>query len=90
MYLGTKRLEDAVKKYNLVEGLVPGSIGPASIDLHLGNTIMHYPHMVYNDIPEAGMFLYRGECVLVATSEIVNIPSHLVARVEGKIGRAHV
>lgn len=56
---------------------------PASVDLTLGNDFVS----PYNDKEEIHLEYYTilpGECVLAATAEYIEVPTDMVARVEGK------
>lgn len=74
-------------------------VQPASIDLTLNSTILvPYDEEVTIDpwaeggkehhysavIPSDGWVLKPGECILAATNEWVNVPTDLVARIEGR------
>lgn len=63
----------------------PLSIQPASVEVRLDENIITYRHGDENiTIDENGYELFPGEFILASTQEKVNVPSTLVARVEGK------
>jgi dCTP deaminase len=94
-----KRLENG----SLVVHPMPAdeNIQPASVDVHLADTILYFPRssptlspdnvpsMTQNKIGLSGMTLLSGDFVLGSTQEWIEVPPTLSARAEGKssIGR---
>jgi deoxycytidine triphosphate deaminase len=84
----------------VIDPLEPGSIQPSSIDLRLDNRfrVFHNARHPYIDVkqpmddltelievkPDDAFILHPGEFVLASTFEVVGIPPHLAARLEGK------
>lgn len=84
----------------VVDPLGEGCIQPASVDVHLGSQILVFRNSrrpfidVHQDIAdltemietgeEDPFILHPGEFVLGTTLENIEIPGHLVARLEGK------
>lgn len=63
----------------------PLFVQPASVEVRLDENIIGYRHGDENiTIGENGYELLPGEFILASTQEEVNVPSTLVARVEGK------
>lgn len=92
--------EELAKGSIVVDPLGEGCVQPASVDLHLGSQILVFrnsrrPYIdVRQDIAdltemietgaEDPFILHPGEFVLGSTFENIEIPGHLVARLEGK------
>ena len=84
----------------VIDPLEPGAIQPSSIDLRLDNRfrVFHNARHPYIDVkqpmedltelievkPDDAFILHPGEFVLASTYEVVGIPPHLAARLEGK------
>jgi dCTP deaminase len=84
----------------VIDPLEPGAIQPSSIDLRLDNRfrVFHNARHPYIDVkqpmedltelievkPDDAFILHPGEFVLASTYELVGIPPHLAARLEGK------
>ena len=84
----------------VIDPLEPGAIQPSSIDLRLDNRfrVFHNARHPYIDVKQPmddltelievkqddAFILHPGEFVLASTFEVVGIPSHLAARLEGK------
>lgn len=73
--------------------LVDSQFQPASVDLRLGWKVMHHPsgaEYIMED-PD-GYALYAGQCLLGTTSETLELPANMVARIEGKstLGRSFI
>jgi deoxycytidine triphosphate deaminase len=84
----------------VIDPLEPGAIQPSSIDLRLDNRfrVFHNARHPYIDVKQPmedltelievkqddAFILHPGEFVLASTFEVVGIPPHLAARLEGK------
>jgi deoxycytidine triphosphate deaminase len=89
----------------VIDPLEPGAIQPSSIDLRLDNRfrVFHNARHPYIDVkkpmddltelievkPDDAFILHPGEFVLASTFEVVGIPPHLAARLEGKALATH-
>ena len=92
--------EELAKGRIVVEPLMEGSIQPASVDLRLDKTVLVFrnsrlpyidvrqdvsdltePEEITDDQP---FILHPGEFILASTLEHIEIPSDIVARLEGK------
>lgn len=70
-----------------VQPLSVGAIQPASVEMHLHRDVVRdvgLPTERRDDRITDTIFLKPGEFALARTTEMVGIPAHLVARVEGK------
>lgn len=76
-----------------IEGLAYKDIGPASVDVYLGNTFVrctesNYPYTIED--PEHYMPIEPGEFMLATTREYIEIPDNIACQVHGcsSIGRS--
>lgn len=70
-----------------ISPLSAGAIQPASVEMHLHRDVIRdvgLPTEYHDEHVAGAVHLRPGEFALARTKEIVGIPPHLVARVEGK------
>lgn len=89
--LSDKHIRSYQSVHDLVTPFVDSNVGPASIDLTLGQEFkwieMESPWDMYSrtqDNPLDSLYMNPGQFVLATTAETVKIPRDIVAQVNGK------
>lgn len=91
-------LSDRTIKQLISQGLLfddplpyPEQVGPASVDLRLGNEFLEpFAALIRRAHMNSALTLEPGEFILGCTVEVLNLPSWIAARVEGRSSAARL
>jgi dCTP deaminase len=86
MILHDGALREAQTEFSLLDPFEPGHVQPASIDLMLGNAFIleGFDSPVVADQPDDFFMIQPRQFVLGVTAETINMPAHLVGKVDGR------
>lgn len=86
MILHDSALRETQAEFSLLDPFEPGHVQPASIDLTLGNTFIMegYDSPIVADQLNDFFVIHPKHFVLGATVETINMPAHLVGKVDGR------